>query len=329
MADLSCPICFSAPTEAPEKYTIPAASGMRAAMLRMSCPRCGEYSYQIKVSGELASQLSDSHGALKERDSQIRANASGFLYENRSWLIRNEGDIEFLANLRPPSFHDRADKLLQAVEKASLHIGFQVPIKYQYWLGRTWCRREAELIEILDYLESEKRIKRAHQVPGGSDTMAKILPDGWARLEQLRGINWESNQAFVAMWYDTTGMMRGVYDAWIAPAIREAGYDPTLILDEKGSGKIDDEIIADIKRSRFSVVDLTGQRQNVYYEAGFAHGLGIPVFFSCHKDEVDANKLGFDIRQRRCITWEPGNWDPPRKELTDWIEALIGHGKSR
>lgn len=93
-----------------------------------------------------------------------------------------------------------------------------------------------------------------------------------------------------------------------------------------GSGEIDDEIIVGIKRSRFVVADLTGNRPNVYYEVGYAHGLGLPVLLTCRHDSV--NGLGFDIRQRRCITWEDGNWDPPMKELADWIKALIGPGKN-
>ena len=45
--------------------------------------------------------------------------------------------------------------------------------------------------------------------------------------------------------------------------------------------KIDDEIIGEIRRSRFLVADFThgdkGARGSVYYEAGFAYGLGLPV----------------------------------------------------
>lgn len=41
-----------------------------------------------------------------------------------------------------------------------------------------------------------------------------------------------------------------------------------LILNKEHANKIDDEIIAEIRRSAFLVADFTGQRQNVYFETG-------------------------------------------------------------
>ena len=47
---------------------------------------------------------------------------------------------------------------------------------------------------------------------------------------------------------------------------------------------INDEIIAQIRRSRFMVCGLTGYRGGVYFEAGFAYGLGLDVIYTCRKD---------------------------------------------
>ena len=68
--------------------------------------------------------------------------------------------------------------------------------------------------------------------------------------------------------------------------------------------RIDDEIIAEIRRTRFLVADCTqgetGPRGGVYYEAGFAHGLKIPVVmkFRCaQRTECDpaCHDLGAQI----------------------------------
>ena len=65
--------------------------------------------------------------------------------------------------------------------------------------------------------------------------------------------------------------------------IEDAGYEAVRIDEKEHTNKIDDEIIAEIRRSRFVVADFTqgkdGARGGVYYEAGFAHGLGIEVIF--------------------------------------------------
>ena len=90
--------------------------------------------------------------------------------------------------------------------------------------------------------------------------------------------------------------------------------------------KIDDEIIAEIRRSRFLVADFThgkdGARGGVYFEAGFALGLGIPVIYTCREDAID--EIHFDTRQYHHTTWK----DPEdlRDKLEKRILALIGEG---
>ena len=90
--------------------------------------------------------------------------------------------------------------------------------------------------------------------------------------------------------------------------------------------KIDDAIIAEIRRSRFLIADFThgedGARGGVYYEAGYAHGLGIPVIFTCHKDKID--ELHFDTRQYAHIVWDSP--EELRTLLRDRILARIEEG---
>lgn len=62
-------------------------------------------------------------------------------------------------------------------------------------------------------------------------------------------------------------------------------------------------IVAEIRKSSFLIADFTGDRGGVYFEAGFAKGLGIPVIFSCKKGEW-TDKLHFDTRQYNHIIWE-------------------------
>lgn len=131
-------------------------------------------------------------------------------------------------------------------------------------------------------------------------------------------------QAFVAMWLDDT--VKGAYDEGIAPAIRDAGYEPMLISQKQHINKIEDEIIAEIRRSRFLVADFThgddGARGSVYYEAGFAHGLDLDVIFTCRHDQVDS--LHFDTSHYPHITWSSS--EDLRNQLTTRILAVIGEG---
>jgi nucleoside 2-deoxyribosyltransferase len=97
-----------------------------------------------------------------------------------------------------------------------------------------------------------------------------------------------SIQGFVAMWF--TFSMEDVYEKGFSPAIRDSGYQPMRIDRKEHVNKIDDEIIAEIRRSRFLVADFTSEpnqpRGGVYFEAGFALGLNIPVIWTCREDLV-------------------------------------------
>jgi nucleoside 2-deoxyribosyltransferase len=91
---------------------------------------------------------------------------------------------------------------------------------------------------------------------------------------------------------------------------------------EQHSERIDDFIIAQIRRCRFLVADFTGQRNGVYFEAGFAHGLGRKVIWMCNESEKD--KLHFDTRQFNHIMYT--DMDQARMQLTDRIVALEDQG---
>ena len=138
------------------------------------------------------------------------------------------------------------------------------------------------------------------------------------------------DQAFVAMWLDDS--VRELYDKGISHAIERAGYKPYLVPDDLSADKIDDAIIANIRQSKFVVADFThgddGHRGSVYYEAGFAEGLGLQVIRTCRSDLIAANSLAFDTRQHNHIGWDKENTNYAEfiQELTNRIIARVGRG---
>jgi hypothetical protein len=90
--------------------------------------------------------------------------------------------------------------------------------------------------------------------------------------------------------------------------------------------KVDDEIIAEIRRSRFLVADFTcnpGQvRGGVYFEAGFAMGLNVPIIWTCR--DTSKKDLHFDTRQYPHIVWKDST--DLYTQLTARIGALLGDG---
>ena len=151
--------------------------------------------------------------------------------------------------------------------------------------------------------------------------------NGWLRIEALKTVRRASNQAFVAMWFNDS--VAASYQDGIAPAIRDCGYEPLRIDQTEHADKIDDRIIAEIRRSRFVVADFTcpkgSVRGGVYYEAGFARGLELPVISTCRRESLD--DVHFDTRQYNHLLWD----DPAslRIALTARIGAVIGDGPKK
>lgn len=159
-----------------------------------------------------------------------------------------------------------------------------------------------------------------------------ITPSGHTIIESI-GVQRDTEKVFIAMAFNFPELEP--LKNTIKEAIRECGYAPNIIIDKKDSNeKICDQIIVEIKRSKFLIADLTQQKPNVYYEAGFAKGLGLPVFFSCRENEVDisqesAVKVGFDIRQYPITLWKNQDVEELKKyksDLVSRIQATIGQG---
>jgi hypothetical protein len=114
--------------------------------------------------------------------------------------------------------------------------------------------------------------------------------------------------------------------------IRAAGYKPMRIDQKEHNNKIDDEIVAEIKRSKFVVADFTSEifeenkvkkaisRGGVYFEAGYAFGLGLPVIWCCRSDLIDL--VHFDTRQFAHVVWDTP--EDLAKKLYARISAVVG-----
>lgn len=158
----------------------------------------------------------------------------------------------------------------------------------------------------------------------GTPLRFELTPQGWARYEELSAQGASSSQGFVAMWFGDE--VTSAYADGIKPAIEDAGYRALRIDDKEHIDKIDDQIIAEIRRSRFVVADFScppgNVRGGVYYEAGFAHGLRIPVFYTCRQSSF--HDVHFDTRQYAHIFWN--NHAELRDKLRNRISAVLGDG---
>ena len=231
--------------------------------------------------------------------------------------------IEHIKARHPIPVHERADRLLRFIAREGRTVADPVWINRDNYAAYAWSESTewAEVDYCLDYLMQRGWLNGRESTQAGS--LVTVSVGGYSRIAE-KETNVDSSQAFVAMWFDES--LKEAFDEGIEPAIREAGYKAMKIDQKPDVDKIDDDIIAELRRSRFLVADFThgekGARGGVYYEAGFAYGLDKPVIYTCRVDMVD--NLHFDTRQYAHIVWKTP--EELREGLKKRILARIGEG---
>ena len=307
-----CPICGAA--------ALPRTSWTDGA--EMQCQRCGTY----RMTGSALStapNLDDRTTILLSgytRDHLL----SGVIAEISSNIIREAPDW------RMPDLLARADRMLRWIALQLDHEPndddlFQPSspalIGASYSRDQTHSKRVASVLHELGYAVPPQAPRPS---PSGLASFAssdwRLTAKGRLRVEALERSSDASTTGFAAMWF-----AQEVLPAWeggIRPGIADAGFDPVRIDGIEHVNRIDDEIMLRIRAARFVVADFTGHRGGVYFEAGYALGLGLPVLWTCRRDAMA--DLHFDIRQYNCIDWATP--DELHRRLAARIIATVGHG---
>jgi hypothetical protein len=161
---------------------------------------------------------------------------------------------------------------------------------------------------------------------------ATLTMDGWERVRDLQATQARPEKAFIAMSFSEDAGLKEMFERGFKPALKACGYeDADRLVLPAPDAKMCDAILAEVKRSGIVLADFTEQKPNVYYEAGFAQGLGTPVIKTCRKDELKAGKCAFDTRQYPHIEWEPGKHADFIKRIVDYVDlhGLRGPGADR
>ena len=213
----------------------------------------------------------------------------------------------------------------------------------EYFFTKVLCEEEG----FLDKVET----KRA--MAGGLSwdrTSFVITPKGWKFLEG-DSTQSSSRSVFVAMWFaEFTRPLREV----IRTILKNKGYDPVFVdelptrsdltpeqkKDLATNSTIDDMIIANIRRAKFVIADLScspGEKltstlykdldgnplrrdlvcAGAYYEAGYATALEKPIIYLVNRKQTPH----FDVNHIPYITWDENDLQDLEFALRNGIEA--------
>lgn len=333
--NVPCAFCHTACQRGPD--------GTFFLMVRYDCPNCGSYLIDEDVAERLESdresafhiacvlrekELAGTKGFFAVLDDDFEPSGSDFTKHIKTWWRIGELLAEF------PKATTMVDRALANLARKALHPMDVIRVGISELEYLTFCR-SLQLSGLIDYMKNCGLLSLAQWLTGCVDF--SISPMGWSRLEELSKAGTDSKQAFVAMWF--ADEMDAFYENGMNLGIKDAGFDAKRIDNKEHNNKICDEIIAEIRRSRFIVADFSAgmcgkcdecekkkdckdkvrPRGGVYFEAGFAMGLGIPVIWTVRKDQLE--QIHFDIRQYNFIVYDTA--EDLRVQLHNRIAATI------
>jgi hypothetical protein len=215
------------------------------------------------------------------------------------------------------SVSENRDKLLRLIAAKSVRPGGLATFNFNTDFTLIDCHSATEFAQYLGWLQEARFAQRMV----GNDSRAAqfcLTMEGWNQVQPLSRPGGIPGRCFVAMAFDPS--LNEVFDLAISPAVTDCGLPVPIRIDRKEhNNQITDEIIAGIRDAEFMIADLTGHRPSVYWEAGFARGLGRTVIYCCR--DTDFGERHFDVRQVSTIEWT--DVADLRKKLAQRIRATI------
>lgn len=288
----------------------------------MTCRRCGIYRISLIT-------LTAKAEAFKHNGFILSGYVREFFELNHRPLEITESNLgSILTNPSlpdPSSISDKTYKLLERIRAKCHYFGEIIRFNVEDDYSLAYAANVIEFKNLL-FLLKEKRLitlEVVTETPNGP-LLARITltADGWELGSRLttRSI---TDQCFIAAWADES---MNEYILTIKRVVGNAGYKPLFIPEEHYSERIMDKALSEIKKSRFLVVDLTGERNSVFFEAGFAQGQNIEAIYIMKKRDGARQPPEFYVKHYRCYIYD--NIEELNEILISAINARFVSAKS-
>lgn len=300
-----CPLCFN------QIRFVVTTSPSPPADIGIECARCGRYDVgaSLVAMPDIPDNLRPYLSAATRQAQQA----------GRVLLLHRKNLEQVAEPHRAVSISEKVAKVLRSVGSKCDRPGRVVPISPSEDYPLADCIDGSEFTQYVNYL-LEKHLLQDYADDLG-DKINGYAPtiEGWQTIEPTLNPREDPSRCFVAMSFDES--LSDAYSLGIKPAIeKDCQLRCICLRDEvpQPTG-ITDRILSEIRLAGFVVADVTGQNHGVYFEAGFARGLGRDVIWTCHENEV--GNLHFDTKHLGHVLWrDPGDL---RRKLADSIRANV------
>lgn len=218
----------------------------------------------------------------------------------------------------PKSPQGKLDNLFKSLCKLQVIDGEFVDVSNLFeqpaFYYKHFFKSAAECLYYVKELQYQEYIRLSSASIASTDLQFLITFKGLNYFVEITNSGALSNRCFIAMSFDLE--MKNIRDA-IKSVVQENGFEPVVIDEEliDSSQTINDAIISEIKSCKFCIADFSQQKDGVYFESGFAVGLGKPVIYTCN--EIWFTSSHFDTNHFPHIIYKSD------KELIDKLDKKI------
>jgi len=266
----------------------------------IDCPKCGQYNKSFNFETGIYTDKSDFYKV----SSWIREQNDFF---NNTPLINNE-KFEEILNMRDKKIKEKLDLMLNYLSTLKEWSQLNEEI-----LVKCFIKSTSELNILIEKAYNHGLIDvNITKTMGGYPIFKNITFDGLQYIEELEEPNKNSKKIFVA--FNFGEPLTDIFNTDLKTAIENEGFEYVVVNQEnvEHNQSINDEIIVKLKTSRIVIADFTNHRNSVYFEAGYAMGMNIPIIWTCQKGHED--DMSFDTRQFPHIVW---------KDKDDLVQQVI------
>lgn len=302
MSDIKCVFCGN---NAKEHGFEPQHDG-----ITYTCRICGHYVLERSFRIEHYSKQKD---RFYKVSSWIRENNDLF---DKAPKITTK-DFQKLLDMRDKKVTEKFDLMMQCVYKSKYQT-----IDINNCVVQCWFKDENEFLiffqkaidDGLVKAETQRFMDRSSKIQ-----FQNVTFDGQKYVEELEAPNQSSKNVFLAFNFEAE--LNDIFSTYVREAVEESGLN-CIIVNQNNTEhdkSITDEIIGKLKSSRIVIADFTNHRNSVYFEAGFAMGMKIPIIWTVQKGHD--NDMSFDTRQYPHIVWENG--EDLKKQIMDRIKVIL------
>lgn len=264
--------------------------------INFTCPKCGAFKLSHDVNHNLNTRIEPNQKISSWISEQNK------IYHVYMPYIDLE-KLDSISNQRNKTIREKFDMFMKVLVRKPRELKL-------YHFNECYINDDKEFVQLILKAQNEGFIYECI----GSETIKTAMEqgslllyykgltfEGQEYIESLDTPNKNSNKIFMAFWFNLD--IQNIFDDIVKPAIDEVGFLAERVSSSTTNleNKISDEIIGMIKSSRAVIADCTGNRTAVYYEAGYAMGMKIPVIWTCKADQVA--DICFDVSQHPFILW--------------------------